>query len=202
MRAVTLAAEDDFEGWRDAARALAGARVPPSEIVWQTGEADLFAQAEPLPPPKPIRVPRPFLELAETVVLHNDPQRFALLYTLLTALLEHPERIADAADPLGGRLQAMAKSVRRDILLSIGRTTTVDLQLEVGGVEETVTVTTQAPLVDATSPEIGGNVTREDITDMPSVMEEAMWRTPSTPETPSSMTLVICDSSSEGAAPN
>jgi len=66
-------------------------------------------------------------------------------------------------------LQGFKKSVRRDIVLSIGRTTTVDLQLEVGGLEETVTVTTQAPLVDVTSSEIGGNVTREDIVDTPSV---------------------------------
>jgi carboxypeptidase family protein/TonB-dependent receptor-like protein len=66
-------------------------------------------------------------------------------------------------------LQGFKKSVRRDVLLSIGRSTTVDLLLEVGGLEETVTVTTQAPLVDVTSSEIGGNVTREDITDTPSV---------------------------------
>ena len=46
MRAVTLAAEDDFEGWRDAARALAQAHVAPPEIVWRVGEGggDLFEQ--------------------------------------------------------------------------------------------------------------------------------------------------------------
>ena len=70
---------------------------------------------------------------------------------------------------VAAQLSGFKKSVRRDIVLSIGRTSTVDLQLEVGGIEETVTVTTQAPLVDATSPEIGGNVTKDDITDMPSV---------------------------------
>src|SRR5262249_31475982 len=40
------------------------------------------------------------------------------------------------------------------------------------------------------------------VTDTPSVMDEAMWRTPSTPETPSSMVLVTWASSSAGAAPN
>ncbi len=40
------------------------------------------------------------------------------------------------------------------------------------------------------------------VTDRPSVIEDEIWRTPSTPETPSSMVLVTCDSSSEGAAPN
>src|SRR5687768_9638364 len=70
---------------------------------------------------------------------------------------------------VAAQLTGFKKSVRRDIVLSIGRTTTVDLQLEVGGLEETVTVTTQAPLVDATSPEIGGNVRAEDMNEMPSV---------------------------------
>ena len=40
------------------------------------------------------------------------------------------------------------------------------------------------------------------VTDRPSVIEEVMWRAFSTPETPSSMILVTCDSSSAGAAPN
>src|ERR1700754_4847092 len=40
------------------------------------------------------------------------------------------------------------------------------------------------------------------VTDRPSVIEDVMCRTPSTPDTPSSMVLVTCDSSSAGAAPN
>src|SRR4051794_38306445 len=36
----------------------------------------------------------------------------------------------------------------------------------------------------------------------PSVIDDEICRTPSTPETPSSIVLVTCDSSSEGAAPN
>src|SRR3954470_23600381 len=39
-------------------------------------------------------------------------------------------------------------------------------------------------------------------TDRPSVIDDEMWRTPSTPETPSSMVLVTWASSSDGAAPN
>ncbi len=70
---------------------------------------------------------------------------------------------------VSAQLQGFKKSVRRDIVLSIGRTTTVDIQLEIGGLEETVTVTAQSPLIDVTSSEIGGNVTRDDIIDTPSV---------------------------------
>jgi probable DNA metabolism protein len=119
MRVVALAAEDDFPGWRDAARALARAGVPPSDIVWQVGDApvDLFGNDAVVSSASsgPLSVPRPFLDLAESAILHADPQRFALLYTLLTRLIAEPRLMSDAADPLVGRLENMAKSVRRDI---------------------------------------------------------------------------------------
>ena len=116
MRVVSLADEDDFEGWRDAARTLAQARVPASEIVWQIGDApaDLFGDEAVLPSaaPRPLKVPRAFLDLAQTVVLHADRERFALLYALLAG---DPRRIDDQADPLVRRLEGMAREVRRDI---------------------------------------------------------------------------------------
>ncbi|MEP9358797.1 UdgX family uracil-DNA binding protein [Sphingomonas sp. KR3-1] len=116
MRVVTLAAEDDFPGWREAARGLAQASVPASEILWQVGEApvDLFADEAVMPPaaPRALKVPRAFLDLAETAILHSDPERFALLYALLAG---DPHRVADQADPLVRRLEAMAREVRRDI---------------------------------------------------------------------------------------
>src|SRR3954453_6033225 len=40
------------------------------------------------------------------------------------------------------------------------------------------------------------------VSDSPSVIDDEMCRTPSTPETPSSIVLVTWDSSSAGAAPN
>jgi DNA polymerase len=118
MRLATLTTPDDFDGWRDAARALAAARVPPSDVVWQVGEAptDLFGDEAVLDASAtPFRVPRPFVDLARTVILHADSQRFALLYTLLTRVLAQPKLIDDRADPLVRRLDEMAKSVRRDI---------------------------------------------------------------------------------------
>ena len=118
MRVATLTAPDDFEGWRDAARNLAAARVPAWDVVWQVGEtpADLFGDEAVLEThAPPLRVPRPFVDLARTVILHADPQRFALLYTLLTRVLAQPKVIDDRADPLIRKLDEMAKSVRRDI---------------------------------------------------------------------------------------
>jgi len=118
MPVVELASQDDFDGWRDAARSLAAARIDPSEVVWQVGDqpADLFGDEAVLPAAaSELRVSRRFVSLAREAILHSDPQRFALLYTLLTRVIARPGSIEDKADPLLRRLDDMAKSVRRDI---------------------------------------------------------------------------------------
>ena len=118
-----LAAEDDWEGWRDAARGLAIADVDPAEVLWRVGDRasdDLFASADAdAPPPAPagaaFSVPRAFLALAQDVILHADPERFALLYAMLLRLKAQSGLIEDHADPLLRRLEHLAKAVRRDI---------------------------------------------------------------------------------------
>jgi len=118
MRVAALAGEDDFEGWRRDARTLALAGVPADAVVWQVGDvpADLFAELPVVPTGNAaFSVPRPFLDLAETAILHRDPQRFALLYTLLLRLRTQAGLIEGRADPLVRRLEEMAGSVRRDV---------------------------------------------------------------------------------------
>jgi len=120
MYRVLLSRPDDIEGWRDAARAAARADVPVESIVWEVeGEgSDLFGGAgDPLPSPKlaSFAVSKRFLDLAESVILHRDPERFALLYALLYRLRDEPSAIEDEADPLRRRLEQLAKEVRRDI---------------------------------------------------------------------------------------
>ena len=121
MKTVTLPTPDDFDAWRDAARALAADEVPPDDVVWQVGDApaDLFAgQAVAHAPPAAqpgFSVPRPFIDLARDVVLAGDPERFSLLYTLLARLRREPKLMEDRADPLVRKLETIAKGVRRDI---------------------------------------------------------------------------------------
>jgi DNA polymerase len=113
-----LASEDDFEGWRNAARRLAAAGVAPEDLVWKVGaSSDLFASEQPMPPTstEELRVPRAFLELAELAALHSDPQRFDLLYELLFRLKSSRRLIEDHADPLVRRVELLAKAVRRDM---------------------------------------------------------------------------------------
>jgi hypothetical protein len=56
---------------------------------------------------------------------------------------------------------------QRDIVLEVGRTATLDVTLAIGALEETITVTTEAPLVDFTSKQVGGNITQGELTEIP-----------------------------------
>ena len=51
--------------------------------------------------------------------------------------------------------------------LTVGQTVPLDIILGVGALEETVTVSGQAPLVDLTSAEVGGTLDSQDLTEMP-----------------------------------
>ena len=118
MHIVTLAHAEDFEGWRNAARALAAAEVPPADITWQIGNgpSDLFTRPDNEPPPaaaSPFSVPRAFLTLAQLVSGHSDPERFDLLYRLLLRLKTRPHAMEES-DTLIQRLERMAREVRRE----------------------------------------------------------------------------------------
>jgi hypothetical protein len=66
-------------------------------------------------------------------------------------------------------LQGFKKYTRKDVRLDLGKTTTLDLTLEIGSFSEAVTVSAETPLVDVTSKEIGGNVTSREMVSLPSV---------------------------------
>ncbi|WP_287066714.1 MULTISPECIES: UdgX family uracil-DNA binding protein [Ramlibacter] len=118
-----LAGETDLDGFRALARSLWARGTPPGQVRWHTGEArDLFEPGELLRPgdalptgtPAP-RVPAAFGALCESVVLHRDPSRFALLYTLLWRLQHEPGLRHDPLDADMLRAQGMAREVRREM---------------------------------------------------------------------------------------
>jgi len=119
MFSVALPAPEDFEAWRDAARGLVMAGVPPESVEWRV-EGDpvpLLAEGPPPAPPAgapPPRVPKGFPDLARLVVRHRDPARFALLHGLLHRLQSERGLLEDAADPAVARAEAMARAIRRD----------------------------------------------------------------------------------------
>jgi Carboxypeptidase regulatory-like domain/TonB dependent receptor/TonB-dependent Receptor Plug Domain len=58
---------------------------------------------------------------------------------------------------------------RRGVRVEVGKTLAVDLELEIGGIEQEVTVTVEAPLVDTTSKQLGGSVATQELADTPSL---------------------------------
>ncbi len=114
---VVLPGPADFAAWRQQARKLLAAEVPPEQVAWRVAgdAADLFADTPPPAGAATAKVPRGFMDLAEVAIRHRDPQRFALLYRALWRLT-HGEHglLQTATDADTVRLNAMAKSVRRD----------------------------------------------------------------------------------------
>lgn len=118
MRVIRLASEIDLAGWREAARALRGQGVAPDGAIWTVDAAPGG-----LSPPRHdmagddvgFSVPRGFLELAEQVVLHRSPERFALLYRLLWRLGAEPGLLRRTADPDVAKARACAQAVERAV---------------------------------------------------------------------------------------
>lgn len=65
-------------------------------------------------------------------------------------------------------LTGFSRLVREDIVLRVGATIQLDLSLRVGAVQESLTVTAQAPQVDLTSAQVGGHVSTAEIAELPS----------------------------------
>ncbi len=70
---------------------------------------------------------------------------------------------------LSAELQGFKKFLRRDVELEIGKTTSVDLPLEVGSLSEVVNVSAETPMLDVTSKEVGGNITSRELVELPTI---------------------------------
>jgi hypothetical protein len=65
------------------------------------------------------------------------------------------------------QLPGFATFERTDFAIGVGRTLDLDVVMTIGQLEETITVSGDAPLVDLTSAEVGGTITSEDLTELP-----------------------------------
>lgn len=143
MRHLTISinAVPGFEEWRTAARSCLERGYAPHEIIWQgkTAEvqSDLFSDSNSPPisetekrtegrcfsqlnhgvigQKKSIKIPKSFIDQAETAVCHADDGKYALLYKVLWRLVhENRNLLAIKTDPDVMRLNALVKNVRRD----------------------------------------------------------------------------------------
>ena len=70
---------------------------------------------------------------------------------------------------LSAQLSGFKRYQRTGVRVEVGKTFAIDVQLEVGGIEQAITVTGESPLVDTTSKQIGGHVTSQELNDIPSI---------------------------------
>jgi len=119
MRSVLI--EPTFEAWREQARALLAAAVPPDEVLWseQGEQAGLFPASEAVAPdtvPVP-KVSAAFIAIARTAAAHTAPQRWATLYRLLWRLTRGGERhlLCIPTDRDVRTVQQWCKAVRRGV---------------------------------------------------------------------------------------
>jgi hypothetical protein len=70
---------------------------------------------------------------------------------------------------IAAKLQGFHPVERAGLVLQVGKTLTINLALTVGGLEETVRVTAESPLVDTTSAKVGGNISTQEIAELPAM---------------------------------
>ena len=109
----------DSDAWRAAARCALAADIAPELINWNAdGQAGLIHGIDvvTLKPAREVpRVSADFLSLANAVLCHRDPQRYALLYRLLWRIGAGERQLLERATDLDvHRASAMSKSVSRD----------------------------------------------------------------------------------------
>ena len=115
----------------------------------------------------------------------------------VTGILPGPYRIT-------AELTGFKKYERPDVLLTVGNTATLDITLGLGGVEESITVSAAAPLIDTTSKQIGANIGQAELAALPIMNKDWMYAVGLTPgiQVASSTASFSCESLIVGGGSN
>jgi hypothetical protein len=70
---------------------------------------------------------------------------------------------------VSAQLSGFKKYGRKGVRVEVGKTVSIDVQLEVGGIEQEITVTAESPIVDTTSKQLGGSVKADEFSEIPSL---------------------------------
>jgi hypothetical protein len=80
---------------------------------------------------------------------------------LVPGLIPGPYKVTAA-------LEGFSRLTREELVVRVGTTLEVDLTLRVGGLQESLTVRAEAPQIDLTAAQVGGNVSTSEIANLPS----------------------------------
>ncbi|OUD10007.1 hypothetical protein BVC71_00340 [Marivivens niveibacter] len=112
---ITLPFAGTVSAWRQTARRLLAARIPPEHLHWKIGAALDIPR---LPAEKfKVRVPERFVHLSDVVGWHDAADRFALLYRTAWGLRLKPTLLTETNDPDVATLITM----EQDVLTSLRR---------------------------------------------------------------------------------
>jgi hypothetical protein len=67
------------------------------------------------------------------------------------------------------RLTGFRTFERRGLTVAVGTTLTVDLTMQIGALEESVTVTGNSPIIDLTATDVGGNIGTGELAELPAM---------------------------------
>src|SRR5262245_1295640 len=70
---------------------------------------------------------------------------------------------------LSAQLSGFKRYQRGNVRVEVGKTQSIDVQLQVGGIEQEITVTAESPIVDTTTKQLGGSVPTQELQDVPSL---------------------------------
>ncbi|WP_411881465.1 TIGR03915 family putative DNA repair protein [Polaromonas sp. YR568] len=119
---VTLQGQADFEGFRRAARGLLAQNILPEQVSWRCSDTPLespkaagTAHSPAFSDAPAVHVPPEFFAMCQAAVLHNNPQRFKLLYRLLWRLVHEPQLRHNPLDADMEEARRMAEDVRQDM---------------------------------------------------------------------------------------
>ncbi len=113
----------DFQAWREQARTLLRDGIAPEQVELVDEESDTALAFDFAPQPEvnprlsvlQPAVSKAFLDLAEIVACHNDPERWQLLYRVLWRLQSDRALMRHELDPDIARMRRMDSQVRRDL---------------------------------------------------------------------------------------
>src|SRR5207247_2280898 len=77
--------------------------------------------------------------------------------------------LTPGAYEVSGELSGFKKYQRKGVRVEVGKTVSIDVQLEVGGIEQEVTVTAESTIVGTTSKQLGGSVQTPELQDVASL---------------------------------
>lgn len=117
-----IAVDGTYGAWQRAARQLLRANRPPETVRWidttlAQGSLDGLDDGDtPRAAAAAVAVPRAFVRSAQTVAMHREPGRWALLYRMLWRITRGERHLLeDEPDPDVRRLRTLEAQVRRDI---------------------------------------------------------------------------------------